>query len=307
MDAMNERCSAFNRFWDTLVEDVRLFVKDEDLTQREKSSFLQSIPLTLRKPAIAVFSESIQERSASVKAMLSRVATIGPDSTPDVDQLRARCHRLGEESASLKSQLTLTIGDKESLADELTMTIEKLKRVERKFDRMHSGTVKATERPGAQAEEEAEQARVDAADAEKQAALQRKAVAEGEPPLLNGTSSEHVMNGGTSLEELEEYRRLAETRLDESNRWRDEVLALRQAMEQLKASMNETIDGRLLESQLYKDLHNHFEEARQQRGRIQSVNERVEAENAQLRQGRADFETNAKVRIITFLSYSSNC
>ena len=297
MESMNERCAAFNRFWDTLVTDVRALVKDDDFSQAQKSTLMESIPLTSRKPAIAIFSESLQERNTSMKAILSRIASLGSRASPDVDQLQARCHRLGEESASLRSQLTLTITDKEALAEELGNTIEQLRKAEKKFDRMHSATVKATERPGAKAEEEAEQAKVEAADAEKAAALQRKAQAEGELQGENGAAGNHAANSSISTEELEEFKRLAETRLDESNRWRDEVKTLRLEMEQLRGSMVEIVDARLLESHLYKELHSHFEEAQKQRARVESANERIVAENADLRQKRDEFEANAKVNI----------
>lgn len=160
---------------------------------------------------------------------------------------------------------------------------------------MHSATIKATERPGAQAEEEAEQARVEAADAEKKAAIQRKEHAEGEMTDENGVVSSNNSNGIATSDELEDYKRLAEMRLEECDRWRNQIATMREENERIKHEMQETLNTRLVESPLYEELHKHFNEAKQQLERVQSVNERLETENGDLREGRTDFETTAKV------------
>lgn len=293
-DSANERSAAFNQFWNTLVEDLRLLVNDDQLPPEHKSALLDAIPLTSQSPVISAFSESLQERNTSFKAVLSRIASLGSKSTPEVDQLQARCHRLGEESASLKSKLTLAIQDKETLTEELTVTIEQLRRAERKFDRWHSATVKATERPGEQAEEEADKAKVEAANVEKQVAMQKKERAEKEMQDGNGPSNGHLVGGGASSEELEEFRRLAESRLAECDRWRSEVIALREETEEVKRTVQQSLDARLLETPLYQDIHRHFEEAKKQKDRIESVNQRIEAENNELREARIEFERATK-------------
>lgn len=274
-----------------------MLIKDDAFPPEHKSKLLQAIPFVSRKPELSAFSESQGERNASLKAVLSRIVSLGSTSSPEVEEIQARCHRLGEESASLRSKLTLAINDKEALLEELNETIDKLKKAEKKFDRSLSATVKATERPGEQAEEEAEKARIEAADAEKEAALQRKEQAEGQMQVDNGTNSNNGFNKAAISEELEDFKRLAQTRLDEIERFKSEMIATREESERFKRSMEESLDTRLLESSLYQDVHRHFEEAKRQRERIEALNERIEAENTDLRERRAEFEANAKVRI----------
>lgn len=79
------------------MEDIRLLAKEEQLPSIHRTALLEAIPLTSNKPCFSAFSESLQERNASIKAVLTRIASLGSHSTPDVDQLQARCHRLGEE------------------------------------------------------------------------------------------------------------------------------------------------------------------------------------------------------------------
>lgn len=270
-------------------------MNEDRLSPEHKSALFSAIPLTSRSPAISVFSESLEERNKSLKAVLSRIASLGSESTPELDQLQARCHRLGEESASLQSQYTLAISDKETLTEELSKTIEQLRRAEKKLDRMHSSTVKASERPGEEAEEEAEKAKIEAANAEKEAALQRKERAEGEMEGQNGSEPQGHINGAAFNEELEHFKRLAETRLDECEKWRREIVALRQESEGLQERWQTNLEARLLESEVYRELHNHFEERGEEVIRVKNLNDRLEAENVDLREKRTEFEVAAKV------------
>lgn len=291
-------CTHYTAFLLQLINDLQLLIKDDAFPPEHKSKLLDAIPFASRKPGLSAFSESKGERNSSLKAVLSRIVSLGSTSSPELEEIQARCHRLGEESASLRSKLTLAINDKETLLEELNETIDKLKRAERKFDRSLSATVKATERPGEQAEEEAERAKVEAADAEIKPALHKKEQAEGEMQVDNGTTSTNGFNKAAISEELEDFKRLAQTRLDEIERFKSELIATREESERFKRSMEDSLDTRLLETSLYQDIHRHFEEAKRQRERIESLNERIEAENADLRERRAEFEANAKVRII---------
>lgn len=141
---------------------------------------MQAIPYTANAPAPSAFGLSLQQRSASIKAVLTRVVSLGPSSSPEVAELQGRCHTLAQESAVLRSQLTTAVSARDRIAYEVEEVTQELRRAEKRLDRLRSETVKATEKPSAKAEEEAEQAKVEAAEAEKKAALQRKQRAEGE-------------------------------------------------------------------------------------------------------------------------------
>ncbi|UZJ56597.1 hypothetical protein CBS101457_005917 [Exobasidium rhododendri] len=293
-DTMSERCAAFNQFWNTLVEDVRLLAKEDRISPEHRKALFEAIPLTSRDPVNSAFSATLQERNSSLKVVLSTIVRLGPESLPEVDQLQARCHQLGEESASFRSQLATAVKDKEALTEDLEKTIDQLRRAEKKIDRIQSSTVKNTERPGEQAEEEAEQAKVEAAKAETEAAHQRKVKAEGESNGENGFESIGRANGAAYNEELEDVKKLAEMRLDECERWRMEIGALRQESEGLQHKMQAHIEASLLESQTYRELHSHAEELEKQVARIGSSFKRIESENNELREMRSDFEVTAK-------------
>lgn len=295
VDQTDEKCLALNTFWNTLVEDVQILIQDGKIPDETHSALTDAMALSVRKPSTSAFSKSLEERNASMKAILGLIVRLTPGSSPEVDELQAKCHQLIEESASLKARYHRTSEDRDSLIDELDATIEKLRKYERLHDRTHSSTVKATERPGAEAEEEAERAKVEAAEAERQAAVKRKQVAENE--LQEGTSVNGVNNHVSAelSQELEDAQKLAESRLTEVDGWRDQVVALRQENETLKMELQNIPQEKLVASDLYRQLHHRYELAGEEHTRLKSVNERLESENVELREQRQEYEAKAKI------------
>lgn len=294
VDQTDEKCAALNTFWNTLVEDVQILIQDGKISDETHSALTNAIAVSVRKPSTSAFSKSLEERNASIKAVLSMIVRLTPDSGPEVDELQAKCHQLAEESASLRARFHRTSEDRDSLIDELDVTIEKLRKYERLNDRMHSSTVKATERPGAEAEEEAERAKVEAAEAEKQAAVKRKQMAENE--IQEGTAVNGNNNHASAqvAQELEDAQKLAESRLLELDSWRNQVVTLRQESEALKMELQNIPQEKLVASDLYRQLHHRYELAGEEHTRLKSVNERLESENTELREQRQEYETKAK-------------
>lgn len=176
--------------------------------------------------------------------------------------------------------------------------MEKLRRAERRIDRLQSRTVLLSERPSTQAEEEAEKAKLEAAEAERKAAVKRREEAEA-----SGLSSEHAVaaNGhdGASREELAQLEKLAQARLEEADQLRQEVVTLRSACEQLQLDLLRIPDDRTRETSLYRDLHGHFTHAQQELERFRGVFDAMDAENTELREQRVEFEKNAQSQALS--------
>lgn len=62
------------------------------------SALMKVIPFTAGQPSKSAFSASIQERASAIRAVLSRLSAIAPQSqSPEVSDLQARCHQLTDE------------------------------------------------------------------------------------------------------------------------------------------------------------------------------------------------------------------
>ncbi|CAO1617547.1 unnamed protein product [Sympodiomycopsis kandeliae] len=292
---IEDRTGAFNHFWDLLVEDVRILFQKEDTLDEHRSALMNVIPFTAGQPSKSAFSASIQERATAIKAVLTRLAAIAPQSqSPDVAGLQARCHQLAEEASSLRQQ-SLTAQDQlQKTTDELESLSEQLRRAERRSDRLQSRTVLLSERPSTKMEEEAERAKQEAAAAEHRAAKERLAAAnqsEGD----SGEGSAAATNGhnAASQEELDHLTKLAQSRLEEAEQLRQEVTGLRQECERLQLDLHRIPDDRTRETTLYRDLHGHFTHAQQEFERLQGSFTALEAENTDLREKRNEYQENA--------------
>lgn len=293
MQVADERLVAMNEFWNTLIEDVQIFVQEGSLPADQHAALTDALELTSRQPSTSAFKQSMADRNASMKALIGLIVSLSPGSSPEVDELQAKCHRLAQESAALRARLTRTDGERHELIEELNSTVEQLRRMERLHDRYHSATVKATERPGAQKEEEeAEQARKLAAEAEKQAALRRKEQADGvaTEALANPNG---IQASNAVLAEAEDARKLAESRLEELERWREQFATLRRENEALQNELQDIPRERILRTPLYSEIFAQYETHRAENERLSSINERIELENVELREQRKDFETQA--------------
>jgi E3 ubiquitin-protein ligase BRE1 len=288
----DERLVAMNEFWNTLVEDVQILVQESKLPADQHAAMIDALELTSRQPSTSAFKQSLHDRNASIKALLASIISLSPGSSPEVDELQAKCHRLAQESAALRSRLSRTDEERHELIEELNSTVEQLRRMERLHDRYHSATVKATERPGAQKEEEeAEQARKQAAEAEKQAALRRKEQADGIAVQASGPNG---FQASVELaNEVEESKKLAESRLEELERWREQFAALRKENEALRSELQDIPSERVLRTPLYSEIFAQYETHRAENERLNSVNDRIELENSELRAQRKEFEAQA--------------
>lgn len=94
---------------------------------------------------------------------------------------------------------------------------------------------------------------------------------------------------------MEDLQRLAEMRANENEELRKEVVALRQESERLMNDLQRVPDQRILESHLYTEVHQLFTHAKDEHMRIRQLNERIEAENVDLRERRLTLEEALKV------------
>lgn len=144
-------------------------------------------------------------------------------------------------------------------------------------------------------EEEAERAKQQAAEAETRAAKDRIAAAEQAGGQDQGSAAA-VTNGHSqaSQEELDHLSKLSQARLEEAEQLRQEVTALRQECERLQLDLHRIPEDRTRETPLYRDLHGHFTHAQQELERLQPSLATLEAENAELREKRAEYQQNAE-------------
>lgn len=173
---------------------------------------------------------------------------------------------------------------------------EKLRKAERRLDRLQSRSVLLSERPSTEAEEQAEKARVEAAEAEQRAAVKRKEAAEtsGADAAVDAAAGSNGHASAASRQELERLEELAQSRLQEADQLRQEVTSLRQECQRMQLDLHRIPDDRTRETPLYRDLHGHFTHAQQELERLKGIFDAMEAENTDLRERRTEFESNAQ-------------
>lgn len=239
----------------------------------------------------------MQERGNAVRAVLSRLASVAPQSqSPEVAELQSRCHQLADEASLLRQKSLSAEEQLRKTSEDIAELTESLRRAERKVDRLQSRSVQLSERPSTKAEEEAEKAKLEAAEAEHKAALQRKEAADAS---ANGSAAvtAAAVNGeqsGANREELEQAQALAQTRLEENESLRSEVIQLRQQCEKLQLDLHRIPEERTRETSLYRDLHGHFTHAQQELERFKGIHDAIESENVELREKRLDFQAAAQ-------------
>lgn len=159
---------------------------------------------------------------------------------------------------------------------------------------MHSASVKTAEQSGAEKQEEAERAKVKAAEAEEKVAIQRREQAESSMEAIKPANGDST---SVLSDELEEVRHLADGRFRELDELRSELVRLRHDNDRLKESVHRVSDEQIAASPIYRELHNHFEHAKEEHARITKLGEQLQAENSELREMRVQFEQKAKVSL----------
>ncbi|KAI7945495.1 hypothetical protein MJO29_011883 [Puccinia striiformis f. sp. tritici] len=144
---VESRLAAIDICWNQLIEDVRILFKDSctDLDSSTHATImsLPSSPTSLDR--------ALHQRSTASKDLIVHLISLASSSSvasPDLEEIRARCHRLTAESASSRAALGLAESKLKQLQDQLDAAQEATRRAEKKLDRERSRTVKELDAQG---------------------------------------------------------------------------------------------------------------------------------------------------------------
>ncbi|KNZ64509.1 hypothetical protein VP01_1020g3 [Puccinia sorghi] len=144
---VESRLAAIDICWNQLIEDVRILFKDSctnlDSSTHATLMSLPSSPTSLDR--------ALHQRSTASKDLilhLISLASSSSETSPDLEEIRARCRRLTAESASSRAALGLAESKLKQLQDQLDAAQEATRRAEKKLDRERSRTVKELEAQG---------------------------------------------------------------------------------------------------------------------------------------------------------------
>ncbi|KAK0547146.1 E3 ubiquitin-protein ligase bre1 [Tilletia horrida] len=303
-----ERIQAFDIFWDTLVEDVRLLFKDDAVLEaQDRKAFLDAIPFTTSPLSQKAFSQTIEARKASLRAVLSRIAAQAAASdAPEVDTLRARCHESASEAAYLKTSLAQAQATADSLEKELSETREALSRAELRADRSQSAAVRSAEMSGqdraaeekARAEREALLADVEKLKAERETqrsmpngADSKGSNGAGATPAEEGSQEEKEAKARAELaERLNEAQKISAKRLDELSKLRSQLADAEGQVYRLRRDVDYPPDSLVRRGELFKSADREVDRQARQVEHINNKYVRARQENEELREKMSRFK-----------------
>lgn len=106
---------------------------------------------------------------------------------------------------------------------------------------------------------------------------------------------------------MEEFKRLAELRSNESEELRSEIVRLRSESEALRSELNLLPEERLKESSIFKEMNGHVAYLQQELERMKASAEAIENENVDLRENREEFQAAAVVSICRVYAFLTSC
>lgn len=290
---------AVNRFWDMLREQLALLrVDDQVLGDGLHAALASALPVALDQRAGDQVAQ-IEERTALIRDVLVRIAQLaearGGRAAPELTDVQARCEVLATEASTLRQQLAATQDALTRAQAGAEATTERLRAAERRMDRLQSTAVRAVENPLGEAQREAQEAQVAAANAEREAAERRRAAAESTDGAAapdgrsapDGASQEAA---AAARDAAEEANALAEGRLAEIGELRAELLRATQAADEARAALQHVPEDRVMAHSTYQALGAELVFLQQEAERLRTAGAALEAENAELREFRADFQ-----------------
>lgn len=290
---------AVNRFWDMLREQLALLrVDDPGLGDGLPAALASALPVALDQRAGDQVAQ-IEERTALIRDVLVRIAQLaearGGRAAPELTDVQARCEVLATEASTLRQQLAATQDALTRAQAGAEATTERLRAAERRMDRLQSTAVRAVENPLGEAQREAQEAQVAAANAEREAAERRRAAAESTDGAAapdgrsapDGASQEAA---AAARDAAEEANALAEGRLAEIGELRAELLRATQAADEARAALQHVPEDRVMAHSTYQALGAELVFLQQEAERLRTAGAALEAENAELREFRADFQ-----------------
>ena len=290
---------AVNRFWDMLREQLALLrVDDQVLGDGLHAALASALPVALDQRAGDQVAQ-IEERTALIRDVLVRIAQLaearGGRAAPELTDVQARCEVLATEASTLRQQLAATQDALTRAQADAEATTERLRAAERRMDRLQSTAVRAVENPLGEAQREAQEAQVAAANAEREAAERRRAAAESTdgaaaPDGRSAPDGAPQEVAAAARDAAEEANALAEGRLAEIGELRAELLRATQAADEARAALQHVPEDRVMAHSTYQALGAELVFLQQEAERLRTAGAALEAENAELREFRADFQ-----------------
>ncbi|KAH9810216.1 hypothetical protein DFH28DRAFT_1065038 [Melampsora americana] len=280
------RLAAVDVCWNQLVEDVRILFKDIDPALDSASgSILSSLPSSPTS-----LDRVIQQRSTASKDLIVHLISLASSSSvisPDLEEVRSRCRRLTQESATSRAALSLAESKLKQLQDQLEVTEEAARRAEKKLDRERSRTVRELDAQGQgastsnsvpQPEPSSEEVPKTNGDSHSNGAVS-SASEQPPPPITNGTESMDI----DTIREIEDIR----TR--ELEMLKEELLHRAHEIDMLQWKILNLPDDVVHESPAYKRLKTEMSHATIELERTRTLLETAQKEADELRERQNDY------------------
>ncbi|EGG10527.1 uncharacterized protein MELLADRAFT_115459 [Melampsora larici-populina 98AG31] len=280
------RLAAVDVCWNQLVEDVRILFKDIDpAVDSSSGSILSSLPSSPTS-----LDRAIQQRSTASKDLIVHLISLASSSSvisPDLEEVRSRCRRLTQESATSRAALSLAESKLKQLQDQLEVTEEAARRAEKKLDRERSRTVREL-------------------DAQGQGGSTSHSVVQPEPlseevPKTNGDShsngarsaaSDHPpppITNGTDSMDIDTIREIEDVRTRELEMLKEELLHRAHEIDMLQWKILNLPDDVVHESPAYKRLKTEMSHATIELERTRTLLETAQKEADEFRERQNDF------------------
>ena len=261
---------AVNRFWDTLMEDVRVLHADAALSEPRHPLLVQAVHLA---PSGADLVAGLDARADAARTVLAALAAHGgAPAAPDTAALEARCHTLAAEAATLRQALAAADAALAAARARAEQLGEDLRAAERRADRAASASVRYVEDPGAAA----------AAEAPPPEAPPAAEAAAAHPPQAAADTD--------ALAAASEAHALADARLREADDLRAQLAEAQVAAAELRAQLAVVPDERVAAHPLFHEVQVQAVHAQHELERVQGECAALQTENDALREFRAEFQ-----------------
>jgi len=292
---VESRLAAIDICWNQLIEDVRILFKDSctnlDSSTHATLMSLPSSPTSLDR--------ALHQRSTASKDLilhLISLASSSSETSPDLEEIRARCRRLTAESASSRAALGLAESKLKQLQDQLDAAQEATRRAEKKLDRERSRTVKELEAQGQGQGASTSQApksepRLPSGDSPKPLAEQN-----GNGNHIVKPPSQPACNGSDSADH-ESFKELHDARSRELELLKEQLLQRAHEIDILNWKMINLPDEIVGHTPAFKRLKAEVAHATLELERVRALLETTQKEADDLRERQEEFRTKIVTEI----------
>ncbi|MBW0476096.1 hypothetical protein O181_015811 [Austropuccinia psidii MF-1] len=282
--------AAIDICWNQLVEDVRLLFKDSSI---EIDTSALATPLGSIIPSSPThLDRALHQRATASKDLILHLISLASSSSvssPDLEQVRARCRHLTAESATSRAALGLAESKLKQLQDQLEVAEEAARRAEKKLDRERSRTVKELDAQG-QGASTSHIPKSEPQPNDNQPTIQPNPDHNGihyqptpEPPtVINGSASvEHQLN-----QELPDFR------ARELDLLKEQLLHRAHEIDLLQCKLINLSDDIVHDTTAYKRLKTEVIHLKLELERTQALLETAQKESDQLRERQDEFRNS---------------